>query len=109
MCINKGYLYQPVVRKLCTDRHDDARRTKHGCLRFCGDMVNEPKVYIIHGNAYSIVIVMTAVFIDSYVMMSSHLYGTCRHCFYGTYGTKYSSNKIQSDPLNSLLKYAEIL
>ena len=28
--------------------------------------------------------VFIAVYIDNYVMMSSDLYGTCRHCFYGT-------------------------
>ena len=38
--------------------------------------------------------------IDSYVTMSSDLYGTCRHCFYGTRfgycskGTKSSSDNI---------------
>ena len=42
----------------------------------------------------SLLMAIIAVCIDSYVMMSSHLYGTCRHCFYGTYRTKYSSNKI---------------
>ena len=41
-----------------------------------------------------------AVYIDSYVTMSSDLYGTCRHCFYGTRfgycskGTKSSSDNI---------------
>ena len=41
-----------------------------------------------------------AVYIDSYVKMSSDLYGTCRHCFYGTRfgycskGTKSSSDNI---------------
>ena len=41
-----------------------------------------------------------AVYIGSYVTMSSDLYGTCRHCFYGTRfgycskGTKSSSDNI---------------
>ena len=41
-----------------------------------------------------------AVYIDSYVAMSSVLYRTCRHCFYGTRfgycskGTKSSSDNI---------------
>ena len=44
--------------------------------------------------------VFIAVYIDSYVTMSSDLYGTCRHCFYGTRfgycskGTKSSSDNI---------------
>ena len=45
-------------------------------------------------------IMLIAVYIDSYVTMSSDLYGTCRHCFYGTRfgycskGTKSSSDNI---------------
>ena len=48
----------------------------------------------------SALLFLVAVYIDSYVTMSSDLYGTCRHCFYGTRfgycskGTKSSSDDI---------------
>ena len=54
-----------------------------------------------NGDFYSTYIsYIIAVYIDSYVTMSSDLYGTCRHCFYGTRfgycskGTKSSSDNI---------------
>ena len=42
--------------------------------------------------------VVIAVYIDSYVTMSSDLYGTCRHCFYGTrFGYCSKETKSSSD------------
>ena len=44
-------------------------------------------------------LIIIAVYIDSYVTMSSDLYRTCRHCFYGTrFG--YCSKGTKSSPDN---------